>query len=418
MEIATTLGPSRAPKVGVLGEPNMRWYLLGQLTSLSGTTLQSSVLALLILKLAGNNSAAYWVGMVSALNLLPGIFLGPFAGILLDRVSKKKVLIVTGILGAIQSLALAYLTHINQITIFEINVLTLLMGIVNAVDGPGRNVIVKDAVFYEHNAGPASKWFTALYNLATFVGPGSAGYLILRMGYSVTFVLNSLSFMALVVALMRMRLSPKPASTKHETWKLLMDGAKYTFGDPGIALCVVISMVFCTFVFSYYSILAVISRDMFKGNLIGYSVLAGSSGLGALLGSFAVIVFDKLVSHKTFVIGGTVLLGVVLFILSHTTDFHFAVALIFLGGFNFLVVFSTLRSSIVHLSKPGMAGVVMGFAFSFFFGGMMLGSFGAGYVADRWGCPTELKICGVALLILGSVIPFLPGINKLDSAAQ
>jgi predicted MFS family arabinose efflux permease len=92
--------------------------------------------------------------------------------------------------------------------------------------------------------------------------------------------------------------------------------------------------------------------------------------------------------------------------------------LIFLGGFGFLVVFSTLRSSTVHLAKQELAGIVMGITFSFFFLGMMLGSFGAGYVANRWGCPVELRICGTALLVIGAVIPFLSGINKLDNAVQ
>ncbi len=421
---AMTLGSPQAPKVGVFGERNMRWYLGGQLVSLTGSMLQAAVLSLLIIKLTGKVDAAYWVGVVAALNLLPGVFLGPFAGILLDRFCKKRILIATGLLGTAQSAVLALLTYANRITVHEVIGLAALMGIVNAIDGPGRNVIVKDAVLHEHNVRPASKWFTSLYNLAQVAGPGFAGYLVLYCGYPFTFLLNSLSFVVLIVALVKMKLVPKAirtASAKLEeagTWNLVLSGARYTFHDAGITICILLTFAVSACGFSYYAILAVIARDMFGRNPIVYSHLAAASGIGTFVGSLTVIKFDERFPHKLFVLIGTTLLGASLFVLARTSDVRLAIALLFIAGFGVMLSFSTLRSSTIHLAKGELAGIVMGFTFTFFYGGVVLGSFGGGYIANRWGCPLELSLCGICLGVISLAIPFLPGINVLDGKAH
>ena len=183
---------SSASKSRSLSEPNMRWYLGGQLVSLTGTMLQSAVLALLIVSITSKSEAATWTGVVWALGLLPGTFFGPFAGILLDRWDKRKVLMATGAIGTLQALCLAYLSYTGQISLLYIIGLAFIMGFINAVDGPGRNVIVKDAVVDKRNVRQASKMFTSLYNLAQIAGPGFAGYLVITFGYSFTFLLNAL----------------------------------------------------------------------------------------------------------------------------------------------------------------------------------------------------------------------------------
>jgi len=418
--MTTKVSSLRTSDIGVLGERNMRWYLGGQLVSLTGTMLQSAVLSLLIIKLTGKTDAAYWVGVVWALGLLPGIFLGPFAGVFLDRSNKKNILIVTGLLGIAQALTLAYLTHVGRITIAEINLLAVLMGIVNAIDGPGRNAIIKDAVLHAHNVRKASKMFTSLYNLAQVAGPGLAGFLVLSFGYSFTFVLNALSFVALIVALLKMKFIPRvfeTASAETEnrgTWNLVRSGGRYILSEPSIAICVVLTSVVWAFGFSYYAILAVIARDMFNGNPIVYSHLAASSGVGSFLGALVVIKFDERFSHTFLVAGGAFLAGTALFVLSKMGSVHPAMVLVAATGFSLMVCFSTLRSSIIHLARQELTGVVMGFTFTFFYGGMMLGSFGAGYIANRFGCSTELSICGVALGITGLSVPLLPGVKRLN----
>ncbi len=404
-------------KAGVLSEPNMRWYLGGQLVSLTGTMLQSAVLALLIVTITSKAEAATWTGVVWALGLLPGTFFGPFAGILLDRWDKRKVLMWCGAIGTLQALTLAYLTHTSHITLWQINGLAFLMGFVNAIDGPGRNVIVKDAVADKRNVRQASKMFTSLYNLAQIAGPGFAGYLVITFGYSFTFLLNALSFVALIVALANMKMamrSPEAANGSGKVWTQVLEGGKYTFSEPGIRLCILLTTGVCIFGFSYYLLLAVINKYMLHGNEVSYSHLAAANGAGSFAGVFLAIALGERISHKTLIIAGMVLTGISLILLCWTTNTYLAMVDVFLAGAGFMASFSSLRSSMIHIAKQEAAGVVLGYAFTFFYGGMMICAFLVGPLADHLGLPLVLGMSGAVLLVMAAATPFLPGINELE----
>lgn len=407
-----------AVRVGVFGERNMRWYLGGQLFSLAGTMLQLAVIALLILSIAGKENGAFWVGVVSAIDLLPGCLLGPLAGLLLDRFDKRKILLVTAALGVVQTSILAFLTYTNQITIWEICALAFFMGIVNAVDGPGRNVIVKDAVEHEYNVRSASKTFTSLYNLAQIAGPGIAGFLILTFGYPLTFVINGLSFLALIIALSQMRLRVREASVpppvRASVPRLLKDGARYTLGEPGIRVSIMLVAILCMFGYFYYPILAVIARDLFQGGPLVYSYLAASAGVGSFIGALILLGFPERVRHSSLVIGGMICMALALIALAFTSWLPIGIALLGFMGLSFMVAFSSLRSSVVHLAKQEYAGIVMGYTFTFFYGSITIGSFVAGSLANAYGSSFVLILGGCALLVSGVVAAFLPGIREID----
>jgi predicted MFS family arabinose efflux permease len=337
---------------------------------------------------------------------------------MLDRFDKRTILIVTSALGTLQALALMYLVYMHEVTILEVVVLALLMGIVNAIDGPGRNVIIKEAVEHPHNVRQASKMFTSLYNVAQVLGPGLAGFLILFLGYPGTFFLNGLSFVVLIVALVNMHMVrrelPAQDQTSKSVFAVLVHGARYVYAEPGVRLGVVMTGAICAFGLFYSSLLSVIARDMFHGGPLTYSYLAMSSGIGSLVGSFAVVNFHERVSHKRFVVGGMVILGVSQVVLSLLSLVPAAMCFLFFMGFGFIVSFSSLRSSIIHITKHELSGIVMGITFSFFYGGMVLGSFAGGYLATIYGCPAVLLAAGAVMVILGFTTPFLPGINELE----
>jgi MFS family permease len=407
-------------KVGVLKERNMRWYLGGQLLSLTGTMLQTAVLSLLILAIVGKNGAAFWVGVVWGLDLVPGFLLGPFAGILLDRFNKRKVLLITSTLGILQTGTLAFLTYTNQITILEICILALFMGIVNAIDGPGRNVIIKDAVVHDYNVRSASKMFTSLYNLAQIAGPGLAGFLVLSFGYPLTFVINGFSFAALIVALLNMKLAvkndidPNDLAGKKPIMDILKEGVRYILNEKGIRDSIFLTGGLCIFGFFYYPILSVIARDMFGGGPITYSYLAGSSGVGSFIGALILINFGERISHKLLVVTGIICMGIGLLVLSMLSYLPLGMLFIAIIGFSFMVSFSSLRSSIIHITKQSYVGIVMGYTFTFFYGGMMLGSFLGGYFANLYGCNIVLMSGGIILTAIGCLTPLLPGMSRLD----
>ena len=380
--------------------------------------LQTAVISLLILEIVGKVGAPFWVGVVWALDLAPGCLFAPFAGLLLDRFDKRKVLIVTGLFGVAQASIFVFLTYTHQINVLEICILALCMGIVNAIDGPGRNVIIKDAVENQYNVRQASKMFTSLYNLAQILGPGLAGFMILYIGFPFTFTLNGLSFVVLIVALLNMHLPSKIASVesnqKMKVWALIGQGYTYVFSEPGIRLSIILTGLICTFGFFYIPILSVIARDMFHGSPITFSYFAAASGLGSFLGALVILKFNNIIPHKTLVICGITLLGASLLALSFLTHFYLAIVCIFLAGFGFMTSFSSVRSSIIHLARQDLVGIVMGITFTFFYGGMMLGAFSAGFFANIYGCSPVLVVGGIIMILIGLSVPYLSGVNDLD----
>ncbi|MCC6290993.1 MFS transporter [Candidatus Nomurabacteria bacterium] len=406
----------------LLRERNMRWYLGGQLVSLTGTMLQSAVLSLLIIELTKSRpaDAVFWVGLVWALNFLPGAATVLVTGIYIDRWDKSRVLKITSILGMLQSFALALLVATNMITVWWICVLALLMGAISAFDGPARNAIIKEAVLDGRNVISAGAAFNSLYNLANIVGPGLAGPLVLTIGYGWSFTINGLSFAAVILALMKMsfeHLGEKAsvANSQVKVWDLAKEGFRHVFEKPNLQLCIVLSASICIFGFSYNTILAVVAKEMFVGDYHKiYSWFGVASGLGGFLGSFVAVFWLKRFSVKSSVVGGCLLTGSCLVGFAHTSSLWLGIPLVFWSGFGFMLSFSPLRGAVMHLASPRFIGRVLGIALFFFFSAMMLGPFLIGLSAKYWGCPVVLLTSGVSLLVIAVATPFLPGINEID----
>lgn len=416
MDIPVSVNP--ATRTGLWDERNLRWYLGSQLVSFCGTLLQSSVLSLLVIKLVPHN-APYWVGIVWALGFLPGAVLAPFAGVYVDRADKSLILKYTSVLGVIQALALALLTFSGLITVWQICLLSLLGGFVTVLDAPTRNAFIKDIVVHGHNVGPGSQAFSALWNVAQFVGPGLAGPLVLAVGYGSAFLINGLSFGGLLVAITKMHLGhlpPRELEPVHP-WRQFRSGLAYTFGEPGIRLGILLSTIIGIFGFSFTVVLPVIAKEMFSGDYKQvYSYLGGSYGLGGLLGSVLVISLGKHFRTKWLVISGCALVGSCLLLLAQasTDGLPLATVLMFLAGLGYMFCFLSLRGVVMHLADRQFMGRVVGVALTFFFGSMMLGPMLAAALIENFGSPTFLIISGGGLLLIAMSTPILPGINQLE----
>lgn len=394
-----------------LREPNLRWYLGGQVVLLTGNMLQVSVQALLIISIAGKEHAATWTGLVGALNYLPGIVLAPFGGVLIDRFNKRAVMLTTGGISALQALALSYLTYTGQATLLAVNACALVLGFVNAVDGPARNAIVKDAVG-EERARIASKMFTSLYTVALMAGPGLAAYLILTFGYPTAFALNALTFVALAVALGNMTLAVRAKPT-HAVLRSVIHGGAYTLRNSIVRLCIGVTTVISIFGYSVVMLLPVINKYQLAGDERTYGYLGACNGVGALVGSFIIIALEH-TSHRRLIMAGLVPQGVTVLALAFVSSVWVAYPLLFVLGVGNMVSFSAARSSAVHHVDTKLIGVVMGYNFSFMYLSMVIGSFGMGTLADHVGLPLMLGLCGVALMTTGALLPLLPGATELD----
>lgn len=424
----------------ILQFPNMLWYFGTQVVSLTGLMLRGSVISLLLLALLGADKVALVMGTIWAMNVLPGAFLGAFAGLYIDRSDKRKVLTVTAIVSVLQAVALAYIAYAfaepilrehrlvstHHPIIIAIFVLALIGGFANALDGICRNVIVKDALPDMHDKAANRKnqtlggiMFTALYTLAMPVGDGISGYMVHWFGYAATFVIVGMSFMVLIFGLSRMNFSHRSGEKLpwKGVWHSLNENARYAARMPVVRTCILVAAAITVLGFSYRVTLTIIAKTMFSsgphhGGPQDYSFLAASAGIGSFVGAVITMIYSAR-KPVQFVVCGCLMCGLSQVLLVFTRDIHVGAILLFFTGCGFMPAFMPFRGVMMHVVEDKRIGIVFGFMFMFFYGSMMASSFIAGYITKHFGCPAVLGLCGTGLMAVALLVPLLPSMKEL-----
>ncbi|MDB5259049.1 MAG: permease [Candidatus Taylorbacteria bacterium] len=417
----STQTPIEEPRLPLFKEPNILGYLGGQLISLSGSTLQISVISLMIVAIVGKELAPAIIGDVIAAGYLPGVFLAIFAGIWLDTVNMLKVLKATSVLGAIQGFTLAYLAmgDVHSISILQLKGLSIFLGFVNAIDAVARNGVQSHILVDRRNTQKAATLFTSLYIFAQVIGGGMAAFLISHIGYASTYAINGISYLVLILTLGRIKYIRRKASgpwPKTPNWKeSIREGAKHTFCEPGIRICIILTALLCIFGFSYNALLPIIAKGpMFNGGNELYSQFAAWAGIGSLLACGITLIFGK--KLRMLVVSGNLILGTNLVLLAKTSDAHAAKIIMFFIGLGCMLSLITTRTAITHIAAETAkhcAARVQGFTITIFFGGMMIGSYAAGHIAKAYGCPVVLMFCGIAVIAIALVTPIMPGADEI-----
>lgn len=418
----------------------MRWYFVTQVVSLTGLMLRGSVISLLLLALLGAEKVALVMGTIWAMNVLPGAFLGALAGLYIDRSDKRKVLTVTAIISVLQAVALAYIAYAfaepilrahrlvstHHPIIIAIFVLAVIGGFANALDGICRNVIVKDALPDMRDKAANRKnqtlggiMFTALYTLAMPVGDGISGYMVHWFGYSTTFIVVGLTFMVLIFGLSRMDFSHRSAEKLpwKGVWHSLNENARYAVRMPVVRTCILVAAAITVLGFSYKVTLTIIAKTMFSsgphhGGPEDYSFLAAAAGIGSLVGAIVTMIYSSK-RPVQFVVCGCLMCGLSQMLLVFTEDINVGALLLFFTGCGFMPAFMPFRGVMMSVVEDKRIGIVFGFMFMFFYGSMMVSSFIAGYLAKHYGCEAVLDFCGIGLIAVAGLVPFLPSMKEL-----
>jgi len=422
MESAPGIQSPPVARVHILAERNMRWYFGTQLISLTGMMLRTSILSLFIIKAVGIEKAPPIIGYIGALNVLPGAFLSPFAGIIVDRFDKRNILYITAILGFLQALVLAMITlgDPHTVALWQIYAVMGFTGFTNMIDGICRNAMIKEAIVNEYNKEIGNRMFNSLYTIAMVIGNWLSGYCVLAIGFTNSFVLNGASFLVLIWGLLNMNFTHRD---RHKVvhppgWKGLteafVNGLRYMWQHPCIKLCISLTAAITAIGYVFNLMMTVIAKQMFGGGPTDYSYLAAMSGIGSVLGSLVAIAWSKRSPITLIMVTGCIIEGCCQLAASMTTHIH-AGALAFAGsGFGFMLAFLPVRSAVNHLAKDDMVGKVLGVTFMCFYGGIMVSSVVAGYISKHFGCANMLYGCGLVLLAIAVMIPFLPGIKEIE----
>ncbi len=391
---------------------NYRLFFVGQGISLVGTWMQRIALSWLVYRLT---NSPFLLGLVGFTSQIPTFLMAPFAGVLADRWDRKKILIAANSLSLVQAMILAILVLLKMITFWEIVSLSIVLGLINAFEMTSRQSLVIRMVEKKEDLGNAIALNSSIFNGARLVGPTVAGLLIMVVGEGVCFLLNSLSFAAVIWSLVAMKIDSIPPK-KQDTDVLsgLKEGFAYSFKFPPIRGILLLVALVNLMGMSYITLLPVFARDILHGgpNTLGF--LMGAVGTGALGGAFYLASRKTVVGLGRWIAVAAGTLGVGLILFSFSKTFWISLFLMLPVGFgmmSFMASSNTVLQTIVDEDKRGR--LMSQYAMSFM-GMAPIGALLAGALAGRIGAPYTLVIGGL-FCVLGSLVfaRNLPAMRKL-----
>lgn len=402
------------PILRALESRNYRLFFVGQGLSLIGTWMTQTATIWLVYDLT---NSALLLGIVGFAQQIPNFLLTPFAGVFVDRWNRHRTLVITQVLAMIQSLALAFLALTGTIQVWQIMALSVFQGFINAFDMPTRQAFVVEIVEKKENLGNAIALNSSAFSGARLIGPAIAGFVIASLGTGACFLIDGISYIAVIAGLLAMRLparSLKLHTEKDHIWQKLTEGFAYAFGFPPIcSLLLLIALV--SFMGMPYTVLApIFATEVLRGGPETLGFLMAASGLGALIGAIylssrqTVLGLGKIIATAPAVFG----LALIVFALSHVLWLSL-LAMLFLGASLILQATSsnTILQTIVDEDKRGR---VMSFYTVAFISMVTFGNLAAGSLASKIGAANTLVIGGV-FCIAGAILfaRQLPALRQL-----
>jgi len=391
---------------------NYRLFFGGQGISLIGTWMTQIATVWLVYHIT---NSAFMLGVVGFTSQIPNFLLTPFGGVFADRFPRRRILVTTQILAMVQSLTLAALALSNTIEIWHIIGLSLFQGMISAVDAPARQVFVTELVDRQQDLPNAIAINSTMFNGARLIGPAIGGLLIARVGEGYCFLIDGLSYIAVIIALLAMRLTPKliPVADGNPLQKI-KEGFTYAFGCPPIRAILLLSCLVSLMGMQYTVLVPVVADKILKGDAQTLGFLLAASGVGAVAGGIYLITRTTVVGlGKLVVIGPAILgIGLVTFAISRFLPLSLlAMLTIGLGTILQIAAGNTIVQTIVEDDKRGR---VMSLYTMSFLGITPFGSLLGGSLADRIGVTPTLIIAGSACL-LGSIFfsKQLPPLKKI-----
>jgi MFS family permease len=391
---------------------NYRLYYTGQVISTSGTFMQLIAQAWLVLKLTDSGTA---LGVVTALQYLPVLFLAPYGGLIADRFPKRSILCLTQSIAGVLAVILGILVATQWVTLWSVYVLALCLGLVNSVDNPTRQSFVVEIVG-ETELKNAVTLYSSLVNLARVIGPAIAAAIIAAFGLAPCFFLNGISYGAVVVMLYRMnpgelKVTPPLARSRGQ----LRQGFQYVLATPVLRDALLMMAIIGTLTFEFQVSLPLIARFTFHGDASSYAMLSSAMGLGAVAGGLF-IARQKAVSSGRLVVAA-LLFGLTILAAAFMPSLALAVAAMVPVGVA-SIGFISLGNSLLQLkSDPQMRGRVMSFWSMAFLGSSTIGGPIVGWLGEfigpRWGLAAG-GLAALAAAALGWLAMGRPRIHKSD----
>jgi len=394
-----------------LAHKNYRLFFGGQSLSLIGTWMQQIAMSWLVYRMT---DSAFLLGLIGFTGQVPTVVFGSFAGVYVDRLNRRSLLIATQTLSMIQAFMLAVLTLTGHITVWHLIVLSVVLGIINAFDMPARQSFVIDLVENKSDLSNAIALNSFMFNSARLVGPSVAGLLIALTGEGVCFLINGISFFAIIVALCAITVrQPERRRAAGAVLRDLTEGVRYAFDFSPIRYIIALVGLISFLSMPYIVLMPVFARDILQGGSHTLGFLMGATGIGALLGALYLASRKSVIGLGRLIVFSSCMLGCGLVIFSFSRFLPLSLFAMLLTGCGMILATASCNTIVQTIVDEDKRGRVMSFYAIAFVGMAPFGSLIGGSIAHTIGAPLTIAACGM-LSICGAVIFYrlLPQIRK------
>lgn len=382
---------------------NFRLFWSGQLISLVGTWMQNIARGWLVLELT---RSPFWLGMVGFANSLPVLLLSLWAGAIADRVPKRLLVIVTQSISMVLAFVLAYLTWTNTVQVSHLIVISLILGTTFAFDAPTRQAFTVEMVGGKEDLMNAVALNSSIFNGARVLGPAIGAVALAWQGPALAFFLNGLSYIAVIIGLLMMRLPDERKKLESRSGGQIMEGLRFVRRNAVIGPLMIIVAVVSVFAFPYAILMPIFADSILKVGEGGYGMLMAFSGIGSLIGAVSLAFQSGRAEIKRgrLIVIGSLGLPIALSIFALSSNYIVSLVTLIAVGWTMISINATINTVVQTNVPDELRGRVNG-VFAFLFIGMApLGNLQAGLIADHFGAPIAILsgaiICGVISVYL------------------
>ncbi len=381
---------------------NYRLWFWGQMTSLFGSWMQSAALGFLVFQLTRSTAFLGLTGFVSG---APTWLFMLYAGVIADRIPRRRLMLYTQTAMMILAFIAATLVFLNVIRPWHILVLAFGFGLANAFDAPARQSLVQELVDDAEDMTNAIALNAAMFNTATALGPAVGGVTYALFGPGWCFAINGLSFIAVLAALLMMKLQPfTPRSATTSAFTDLKEGLRYVASHPLIRTIIVLVGSITLFTFSSVTLLPAWAVKILHGNASTNGFLQSARGLGALASALLIASLGRFKFRGRLLSAGSLAFPVLLIVFAFIRNEPLSYLFLFAAGFAQILVFNLANASVQSLTPDALRGRVMSIYSFTFFGSMPIGALFIGTLAHKVGEPTAVVFNGTVTLVFAAAI--------------
>ncbi len=376
---------------------NFRLFWFGQVISVTGTWMQTTAQAWLVLKLTDDSPLA--LGTVITLQFLPVMLFALYGGVLADRLPKRRTLVITQSLLAIQATLFAILVATGAIQLWQVYVLAVTQGLITAIDNPLRQAFIYEMVGRKDLVN-AIGLNSMTFQGARIFGPALAGVVIKLIGIAPTLILNAISFIPVIWALLLM--NPRaffaaPLARDGSIWQNLKEGVKYAVHTPTILSILIVVAFIGTFGYNFTVVTPLVADNILKTDSVGFGLLSAAMGVGALIAAIGTAYAHQITMRRMLISGG--LFSIALGALALSTSFNLSMLLFVVLGVTGITC-ATATNSLLQLNTPEqLRGRVLSINVLLAQGSTPIGGLFLGSVGQAAGVGSAIFLCAVLCLV-------------------